>query len=164
MKRLLASLLLSTVAVAAQAASGPPATPLNGTTAQESVYAANTISCFSSPGPATFQRAAATASAPRPPALIGLANESLEDPEHPKAQQVTMMGLVRLVFSSATAGTASPDMDTGQVNPKLPSGESFPFSGYSQVWNAGAQTLRVSFTIDFKTCTLPVVALFRAAP
>jgi hypothetical protein len=75
-----------------------------------------------------------------------------------------MMGLVRLVFSSATAGTLSPDVLADQITPKLPSWDKFPFSGYSQVWNAGAQTLRVSFTINFKTCALPVVALFRAAP
>src|SRR5476651_1168576 len=113
MKRCLATLLLSTVA--AQAASGPPATPMNGTTAQASTYATNGFSCFSQLGPATFQRAAPTASAPMPPAIIGLANETLENPEHPKAQQVTMMGLDRLVFSSATAGILSPDADSAQI-------------------------------------------------
>jgi hypothetical protein len=164
MKRCLATLLLSMIAATAQAASGPPATSMNGTTAEASVYAAKGFSCFTQWGPATFQRAAVTASAPMPPALIGLANETLENPEHPKAQQVNMMGLVRLVFSSATAGTLSPDVLADQITPKLPSWDKFPFSGYSQVWNAGAQTLRVSFTINFKTCALPVVALFRAAP
>jgi hypothetical protein len=164
MRSCLATLLLSTVAATAQAASGPPATPMNGTTAQESVYAANNFSCFSQWGPATFQRAAATASAPKPPALLGLANETLENPSNPKAQQVTMIGLVRLVFSSATAGTLSPDVIGDQITPNLPAEDKFPFSGYSQVWNAGAQTLRVSFTINFKTCAVPVHALFRAAP
>jgi hypothetical protein len=99
-----------------------------------------------------------------PPAIIGLPGVILEDPMHPKAQQVTTFGLVRLVFSSVTAGTMAPDLDSGQVNPTLPSGEKFPFSGYKQVWNAAAQTLRVSFTVKFKPCAASVVALFRATP
>jgi hypothetical protein len=73
-------------------------------------------------------------------------------------------GVVLLTFTSASTGTMSIDFDYSKTGASLPSGETVPFKAYKETWTPSASTLRVSFSIQFAHCTLPVEALFRAAP
>jgi len=146
----------------ALAASAPPTTVMLGTSAIASGSGVDKHHCGTNPGPAGFQRGAASAGTPNPPAILNLPAVFASGPA--LSMDFSFTGVVLLHFTTATGGVASFDFDQGTVNSKLPSGKSVPFGGYSQVWTASAGTLRVSFNILFSDCTLPVAALFRTIP
>jgi hypothetical protein len=159
MKRTVALIIGLVSAPAAQAASMPPTTLMAGTVAGGAVNGP-TAGCSINPGQAFFQRSAVTAVKANPPAMISLP---------PVFQQVFRVssdeyeGILLLKFSSATAGTVYVD-HSGNATGKLPSGETVPFTNYEAVWTPSAFTLRVTFSLVFKDCALPITALFRAAP
>jgi hypothetical protein len=159
MKRTAALILGLVFAPAVQAASMPPTTLMAGTVAGGGVNEP-TASCSLNPGQALFQRSAATPANPNPPAIISLP-AVYQQVFHVSSD--AYYGVLLLKFSSATAGTVHVDY-SGNATGKLPSGETVPFTGYAAVWTPSSFTLRVTFSFLFKDCTLPITALFRAAP
>jgi hypothetical protein len=158
---------------------GPPTTVMIGTTTDAGVNGSGGAHCGSSSGPASFQRQAVFAGAPLPSAVIslpsvyhttpakpgsgsgarGAAKPAIATPDHG-----TFVGGMVLKFTSAAAGTIAFDFRQDiTFNTTLPSGYAADFTGYSQIWTPSAGTLKVSFDIVFANCTLPIVALFRAA-
>ena len=144
----------------AMAASAPPNTVILGTSAKSLVFGANKHVCSSPGGPAGFQRGVATAGKANPPAIISLTSLVLSG----VLPNFSFTGVVVLHFTSATDGVAAFDYNQAPADIKLPSGRSFPFSNYSQVWTPSVSTLKVNFNILFPDCTLPVRALFRTIP
>lgn len=149
------------LAPAAIAASAPPATLMMGTVADTNGTGKPGYHCSAGVGPAFFQRGPIVAGAAAPPALISISSAGFSN--FPVAE-ASYTGVLALKFSSATGGTVAFDYNESTLNTVLPSGDTARFTGYSQVWTPGAATLKVSFTIAFQGCTLPVVGLFHAQP
>jgi hypothetical protein len=177
MKRRLVVMVGLCLAPPAMAAYGPPTTVMMGTAPSISSTGINGYHCSANAGPASFQRGPILVGAPIPPAIIsvpgvaasgpgvpppgvignrGVANQAVSSPA-----VASYTGVLFLKFTSAKGGTIGFDYNQGTVNSVLPSGNTAPFNNYSQVWNAGAGTLKVSFNIVFPNCTLPLVTMFR---
>jgi hypothetical protein len=149
---------------AALGAPSPPTTQIMGTFAGNSVVDPSTrVVCTIEPGRGEFQRSKATVARANPPAILAMPRMATYNAENGSGYKASD-GLVLLVFASATAGVLRIDFDYSAAYPKLPSGESVPFKGFKEVWDPEASTLRVTFDVVFSHCTLPVRALFRAAP
>lgn len=161
MKIALATLAGLCLAPPAFAAATPPSSVIMGTAINGHGAGDSNHLCAATSGPALFQRAAATANAPNPTAILSL--PGLGTSAFPPDPTYSFVGVVRLQFTSATAGNARFDYDLHHSK-TLPSSETIEFSDYSQVWAPSAGTLKVSFNVLFKDCTLPVLALFRTIP
>jgi hypothetical protein len=145
-------------AQSALAASTPPTTVMMGTVAvTPTITGASGYHCATIQGPASFQRGAGSAGIANPPAIISVPGVGLSS----GFAGSSYIGVIVLKFANAIGGTASFDYDQSTNNSNLPSHETAPFGNYSQVWTPSAGTLKVSFNILFKNCTLPVMALFR---
>lgn len=148
----------------AVAAPAPPTTQIMGTFAGNSVANGSTgFICMLDPGRGEFQRLGSTAVKPNPPAILAMPRTATYNAKTGGGYRASD-GVVLLAFTSATAGSMRIDFDYSAIGAKLPSGEAVPFKAYKEVWDPSASTLRVTFDIVFPHCTLPVEALFRAAP
>ena len=114
-------------------------------------------------GQALFQRGAATAANPHPVALVSVPLVSgITQSTENDAQYV---GVLRLNFTRATAGTLSADYNEAVIQPELPAASNSRFEKYSAVWTPSSASLKVSFDIIFTgACIVPVTALFHATP
>jgi hypothetical protein len=158
------ALAVAATAGSASAASLPPTTQIMGTFAGSSAVSSDTeFVCTLEDGKAEFQRPARTAGRPNPPAMIAMPHLATFNAKTGGGYRASS-GVVVLNFASATTGTMQIDFDYSKAVSTLPSGESVPFRAYRETWAPSASTLRVSFAIVFDHCTLPVKALFRAAP
>jgi hypothetical protein len=161
--------------LAHSAAGAPPSMVMMGTSANASITGTSGYHCAANPGPASFQRGAASAGAAIPPAIISLPQVGYSGIEGPPAPAIgchagakpatttpveaAFAGVLLLNFTSKSHGAVS--FDYSILNSILPSGDTAPFKNYSQVWTPAAGALKVSFNILFQNSTLPVVALFR---
>jgi hypothetical protein len=150
-------------ATPAMAGSGPPTTPIMGTIASAANTGAGGYYCSIALGQAQFQRNAATARIPNATAMISLPEVDYFNPKI-SAETRLAVGVVRLIFSSATAGKMKIDLEASKANSPLPTGDTVAFTDYSQVWSASDQTLEVSFNLAFSHCPMTFKALFRAEP
>ena len=161
--KIAATLLFGLAAApAAQAASAPPTTLLMGTVAASDV-AGKHSNCMANAGQALFQRAAATVANPHPLAFVSV--PSIKASGGNTNLYVDYVGVLRLNFTSATAGTLTADYDALGTGQELPTGTSFLFEKYSAIWTSTSSSLKVSFKIIFTAaCVLPITALFRGTP
>jgi len=113
--------------------------------------------CSVKPGPAGFQRDDPTTKQANPDAMLSLPEVKFTN----QSKTVSYTGIATLGFSTATTGKIvfddDEDSDTAPTT-------TVPFVNYSESYDQSNFKLRVSFTIQFKGCALPVKALFRAAP
>jgi hypothetical protein len=160
------SISLAAVAAAgsALAASLPPTTQIMGTIAASSVANARTgYVCTLDSGRGEFQRPAATAATPNPPAMIAMPRTATFNQRTGGGYRASD-GVVVLNFTTGSTGIMRIDFDYSDAGSRLPSGESVPFRSYREIWVPSTSTLHVTFDIVFDHCILPVKALFRAAP
>jgi hypothetical protein len=155
---MLAMLIAAPCALGASNTTTTPTTPIPGTVANKH-SGGGFAQCSIDSGLSVFQRGAATRLAPFPIAEIGITRVIREDTS---GKKIAASGLAMLKFASATAGMITFDNDDSIA--KFPAGESIPFDGYAQVWTPATATLKVSFTIKFSGCNLPVIALYHAVP
>jgi hypothetical protein len=163
MKFYIISLFAVATAGSALAASFPT-TQIMGTFASSSVTGTSTdFVCMLNDGQGQFQRISPTAARPNPPAMIAMPPAATFNARTGGGYKASS-GVVVLHFTSANAGIMQIDFDYSKAGSSLPSGESVPFRAYKEAWNPTTSILRVTFDIIFDHCTLPVRALFRAAP
>ena len=113
--------------------------------------------CAIKAGAGSFQREAATTKEKNPDALLSLPEVTIKS----GATTTSYSALATLDFSTATSGKIMfDDNDGDDAAPKT----KVAFAGYSQVYSSKTFELKVTFNLNFKGCTLPVKALFRAAP
>lgn len=92
------------------------------------------------------------------PVLISLPTVSLTPPGSQPGNSA--QGLVKLTFSSTTAGKAALPVAPKSTNPA--SFNTLPFSGYSQSWNSTTDTLTVKFTLTISNgCSVPITATYQ---
>ena len=161
MKRTVIMIAGLCIAPAAIAASVPPATLMMGTVAATNGTGKSGYRCSANGGQAFFQRGPVVAGTAVPQAVISVPSVGFSILP---AGGESYTGVLSLKFTSATGGTVAFDYNQDTVNSVLPSGDTAHFNGYGQVWTPDAATLKVSFNIAFKNCTLPVVGLFHAQP
>ncbi len=94
---------------------------------------------------------------PNPDAMVNLPEVKFTNQGKP----VSYTGIATLGFLTATTGKIVFDDDE---NSDTATATTVPFADYAASYDQSNFKLRVSFTIKFKGCALPVKALFRAAP
>jgi hypothetical protein len=156
---LLAAVLISGLpAVAAIAGTTVPNRPMIGSvyesTGKPSVSGS---ACSVKPGPGSFQREAPTTGEKTPDAMMSLPEVTAKS----AGTTVSYTALATLDFSNATSGKVIFDDDENSDSAPKPA---VTFAGYSEAYDGKSFKLKITFTLKFKGCTLPVQALFRAAP
>jgi hypothetical protein len=135
-----------------------PTIPMAGSVYESAGTAQSGRSCAIRPGQGSFQREAATTKEPLPDVMLSLPEVKFVSPSN----SLSYIGVANLQFTSATAGKILFDDD--EASETTPAKAEIPFTGYAQSYAGKTFQLSVKFTIAFKGCTLPVSALFRAAP
>lgn len=86
----------------------------------------------------------------------GAANRAFVTISEMVAAGYQMDGHMILAFTSTTGGTAHFYFATAYPSTI----QAAPFTGYSETYSAETKSLRVLFTINFPSCTLPVSAIY----
>jgi hypothetical protein len=156
---LLAAALFSGLpAVAAFAAGNTPTNLMVGSVYERTGKASLTgYACSLKSGQGSFQREAPTAKVINPDAMLSLPEVTLKS----GSKTVSYTALVTLDFSTATSGKVIFDDEANSDAVPKPT---VTFDGYSEVYDGKSFKLKVTFTLKFNGCALPVQTLFRAAP